>query len=168
MLRRLFEADARARGCKVARRIRGEEPSWRTKLLAISASAFDEERAQALAAGCDDFLRKLFRATELLEMMGRHLKFAFRYADETTGKAAAAPQKAIDPERLRALPELLLRQLQHAVLHLDIQRTTEFAEQVAGLGPVLGAWILGQVRELRYEQLLDLLEGEAGSSANPS
>lgn len=53
-------------------------------------------------------------------------RFAFRYADETTGKAAES-QNAIDPE-------LLLRQRQHAVLRLDLRRTTELANQFSACG----------------------------------
>ena len=154
-------------GYEVARRIRTAEPTRRTKLLAISASAFDEERAQALAVGCDDFLRKPFRETELLEMMGRHLDLEFQYADAVPGTAAALPQEAIGHERLRALPEPLRYQLQDAVLQLDMQRTTTLAEQITEIDPALGAWIADQVRELRYEPVLHLLDSATVRTADP-
>ena len=148
-------------GYDTARCIRAEEPARRVKLLALTASAFEDERAAALATGCDDFLRKPFHTAALLEMIGRHLALEFRYADAVPGPAAAPAQEAIAPARLRALPEAVRRALHQAVLRLDTQRTVELAAQVTALDPALGAWIVDQVRELRYERLLDLLDDAA-------
>ena len=43
-------------------------------IIAISASAFEQTRAQSLAAGCDDFLVKPFHTDDLLDLLRRHLQ----------------------------------------------------------------------------------------------
>lgn len=53
-----------------------------TKILALTASSFEEEREKILQAGCDDFLRKPFQEGPLLEMMGMHLGLRLVYADD--------------------------------------------------------------------------------------
>jgi CheY-like chemotaxis protein len=52
-----------------------------TVIVALSASAFEEDRENALAEGCDDFVRKPFRAEELSEMLAKHLGVRFIYED---------------------------------------------------------------------------------------
>ncbi len=153
-------------GYEVARRIRAEEPERRTKLLALSASAFAEERARVLDAGCDDFLRKPFRTTELLELIGRQLDLAYRYADEAEGGAAPL-QEVVDAARLRALPGDLLEALRGAVLQLDTRQIAELADKVGGLDPALGAWILGENQDLRYERLLELVDSAGQAAVAP-
>jgi len=155
-------------GYETARRIRAEESVRRAKLVALTASAFADERAEALAVGCDDFLRKPFHNTDLLEMIGRHLGLTFRYAEASPGQAIAGPAAALDAARLRALPDALRRQLHHAVLCLDTQRTAALAAHVTALDPALGAWIADQARDLRYESLLDSLESAAAETTASS
>ncbi|WP_300456770.1 response regulator [Accumulibacter sp.] len=157
-------------GYEVTRRIRAAEPERRTQILAITASAFDDEREQVLAAGCDGFLRKPFRPDELLEMMETHLGIVYEYAeDETKGPAdlytmAALPGVA----RLCDLPAELRDQLRDAVLCLDIQRTAELTQEVAALDSELGAWLASEAREMRYERLLKLCESDPGSMQEQS
>lgn len=48
-------------------------------IIALTASAFEEERAAALAAGCDDFISKPFHEAEIFAALSRHLHVAFVY-----------------------------------------------------------------------------------------
>ncbi|MDS4054964.1 ATP-binding protein [Accumulibacter sp.] len=141
-------------GYEVARRIRAEEKRGRTPIIAVTASAFEEQRDEVLAAGCDEFLRKPFRDADLFELIGRHLKLAFVYAE----RAAPALHTAVDAARLGALPAALRAQLREALLVLDGARCGELAEQVAALDPELGAALGKQVKEMRFEELLGLCE----------
>ena len=43
------------------------------KVVAVTANAFEEDRAAALAAGCDDFVRKPFLAADILKCLNQHL-----------------------------------------------------------------------------------------------
>ncbi|HRY18736.1 MAG TPA: response regulator [Candidatus Competibacteraceae bacterium] len=154
-------------GYAVTRHIRAGEPVRRTKVLALTASVFSEERERVLAAGCDDFLRKPFREAELLAMLGQHLNLAFRYTDvpepRTPAPALAAPNAA----RLCALPESLRRELHDAVLSLDGSRAHEQARRVAALDAELGAWLHDQIQEFHHERVLNLLDDAAYMSTEP-
>ncbi|NJL19741.1 MAG: response regulator [Leptolyngbyaceae cyanobacterium SM1_3_5] len=44
-----------------------------TKIIALTASAFTEQRQESLSAGCDDFISKPFQQEELLKAIFRHL-----------------------------------------------------------------------------------------------
>ena len=64
-------------GLESTRRLR-ELPAFKqVPVIAISASASQDDRANAVAAGATDFVTKPFRATQLLGLLERHLKIRF-------------------------------------------------------------------------------------------
>ncbi|MGB3495087.1 MAG: ATP-binding protein [Elainellaceae cyanobacterium] len=62
-----------------------------TVILALTASAFEEERETVLAAGCDDFIRKPFQADALLEKIGQRLGLSYTYETLESSIAETAP-----------------------------------------------------------------------------
>jgi len=54
-------------------------PITATKIIAITASAFLEQRQETLAVGCDDFVGKPFRLEEILQVISRHLHVEYIY-----------------------------------------------------------------------------------------
>jgi two-component system, sensor histidine kinase and response regulator len=51
-------------------------------IIAITASAFEEQRQAILSVGCDDFVRKPFRREELLAKVNQHLGVEYLYEEE--------------------------------------------------------------------------------------
>jgi signal transduction histidine kinase/ActR/RegA family two-component response regulator len=66
-------------GYTATRHIKDTPKGYSTKIIALTASAFDDERSHILAAGCDDFLGKPFRDTDIFEHMSKHLGVKYRY-----------------------------------------------------------------------------------------
>jgi len=79
-------------GFEATRRIKSDPDGRDTVIIALTASAFEEERADILAQGCDDFVRKPYRKEEIFEMLSKHLGVVFRYHGE--GIASPAPTMA--------------------------------------------------------------------------
>ncbi|WAL59403.1 MHYT domain-containing protein [Thermocoleostomius sinensis] len=52
-----------------------------TIIIALTASAFEEQRQSILTAGCDDFVSKPFQEADLLMKMEQHLKLTYLYTD---------------------------------------------------------------------------------------
>ena len=48
------------------------------RIVALTASAFEEDREDLLRAGCDDFVHKPFRETTIFEVLARHLDVRLR------------------------------------------------------------------------------------------
>jgi signal transduction histidine kinase/CheY-like chemotaxis protein len=84
---RLPDAD----GFDVARRLRPQPGGTRPRIIALSAGVLNFNHSEALAAGCDDFLPKPFRETELLTILGRvlHLAWIEGPVPDETAKASA-------------------------------------------------------------------------------
>ena len=62
-------------GYTAARKIRAlEDPSLaRIPIIALSANAFDEDRAKALESGMDDFISKPINTAELVRVLEKFL-----------------------------------------------------------------------------------------------
>jgi CheY-like chemotaxis protein len=71
-------------GMEATRRIKATEAGRRTKIIAVTAHALEEERTEILAAGCDDFIRKPYQVTEIFECLAKHLGVHYITAAETS------------------------------------------------------------------------------------
>ena len=60
----------------------------RTVIIALTASAFEEQRQKILAVGCDDFIRKPFKTEFLLEKIRQFLNVEYEYEKENIATEA--------------------------------------------------------------------------------
>ncbi|MDY6783686.1 MAG: PAS domain S-box protein [Cyanobacteriota bacterium] len=75
-----------------------------TPIIALTASAFDEERQLVLAAGCDDYLRKPFQAQALLEKIAHYTGVQYIYETCQEPQPCRASATSRD-DALEAMPE---------------------------------------------------------------
>ena len=98
------------------------------KIVAVTASAFTEQRAELLSSGMDGFVRKPYRFNEIYECLSNQLGVRFVYEDmpEPTEDAVI-----LTAEMLSALPEELRSDLKNALESLDSERIALVIQQVA-------------------------------------
>ncbi|MBE9010282.1 response regulator, partial [Pseudanabaenaceae cyanobacterium LEGE 13415] len=69
-------------------------------VIALTGSAFEEDRVTALSSGCDDFVRKPVRADVIFEKMAEYLGVHYCYAEELINQAEVTSSVvAIPPEQ---------------------------------------------------------------------
>jgi signal transduction histidine kinase/DNA-binding response OmpR family regulator len=96
-------------GLELARRLRALPPAGGALvLIAMSASVLSFNRDSALEAGCDDFLPKPFRESDLIAKLTMHLRIAWRYDDPATRALTTSDTPAAN-EALRELLEMARR-----------------------------------------------------------
>lgn len=133
----------------------------RTKIIALSASSFGDERSVALRHNCDDFVRKPFRETDIFEMLQRHLGVHFKYADAINDNDEGEPTKEIEgltSETLASLPQAWIQDLRQAVAILDVNSVTAVIEQIRPHDAALAAALARAVRQYRFDRLQALLD----------
>lgn len=69
-------------GYEATKKIKTHLKGQATVIIALTASAFEEDRKVILSTGCDDFVRKPFREEELLTKIGKHLGVKYLYEEE--------------------------------------------------------------------------------------
>lgn len=148
-------------GLEVTRRIRLLDGGRDVKIAVLTASAFTEHRAEAEAAGVDDFVRKPFQADEIFDCLERHLGVRYTYDDttiETPGIAALyKPDAALRQADLAALPEELRTELADALVLLDIDRIARAASRISERDAALGHALLQYTQRCAYSSILQAL-----------
>jgi signal transduction histidine kinase/DNA-binding response OmpR family regulator len=128
-------------GIEAARCIREMEGGREVKIVAVTASAFDSQRDDVLAAGFDGFLRKPYRPMEIFDCMARHLGVQYVYAAGPQLAAGDLPA-TLNTADLERLPAMLRDELGKTIVSLDRKRiallVARVSEENIHLGRVLG------------------------------
>ncbi|NJO47843.1 MAG: response regulator [Oscillatoriales cyanobacterium RM2_1_1] len=96
-------------GYEATRMIRASPQGKSTVIIALTASAFEQDRGAVLAAGCNDFVRKPFRESIIFEKMAQYLGIRYRYAEEPEENhgltsASTRPSQDITTSDLKVMP----------------------------------------------------------------
>ncbi|MBF0477710.1 MAG: response regulator, partial [Deltaproteobacteria bacterium] len=146
-------------GLEATRRIKATEAGGRTKVIALTAHALEEERLDILAVGCDDFIRKPYRETEIFDALVKHLGVHFSHAEESA--PAVAETIKLNAAQLSILPQALILELRAAGELLDGPRSLEVIARINDLDQDLGQGLRRMVDNLQYQELLGLVDNPA-------
>jgi CheY-like chemotaxis protein len=140
-------------GLEATRRIRALEGGQEVKIAVLSASAFEDEKAQMMAAGADDYVAKPLQLDAIYNCMARLLGISFvaGCSEPTTGAHRGA---AIDPVALAALPASAILELKGAVVSLNSARIATAIEQVALSNAPLADTLARHAQQLQYTKIL--------------
>ena len=134
------------------------------KIVAITASAFKEQRPDILAAGCDEVVLKPFRAHEIFDTMARLLDIQYLYEEE----GEEAPRKEtihLTAEMLAGLPEELLDELRESSQALNSEAALEVISRLAQQAPEVASALRKLVDHYQFDELQDLLGVSRNSHA---
>jgi len=151
-------------GLEATRCIRKNEASADTKIVALTAHALEEERIEIFEAGCDDFIRKPYRDTEIFAALTKQLGVRFLFADEEA-PATATEVGELDKEQLKKIPPDLIENLREAVVLLDDQRCLKVSGIISDHSHEMGERLRRMVEDLQYKKILATLDNLTGSRA---
>jgi CheY-like chemotaxis protein len=147
-------------GCEAIRRLRASEGGTVVKIVGVSASAFEEDRREALAAGADDFLSKPFRENVLFEKIERLLGVEFELSEVMpSGQApgCGAGSRGLTTAALAVLPADFARGMRDAVVKADYDRMIGLIDGIGGRDEPVARELRGLVECYEYNALLNLL-----------
>ncbi len=132
-----------------------------TPVIAITASALEEQRDMILSAGCDGFVSKPFKADIIFKTMKDQLGLHYLYErlddiDLTSDKETTAD--ALSPENIIRIPAELLRSLMTAAVALDSKECLELIEQVRPENASGAAAMQQLVDNFQFEELYEIIE----------
>lgn len=127
-------------------------------VIAISASAFEDKKVEALAAGCDDFVAKPFKESEIFELMRKYLGLRYIYEDVSQYNSSQEKEnQELTDQMLGELPTEWKRKMRQAITHLDLDQIKILIEQVHEQDKKLAAAIQKRIDQFDYEKILSLL-----------
>lgn len=145
-------------GYEVTRRIRATPLGEKTVIVALTASALDGERASVLAAGCDDFLRKPFRNTDVFTILQQHLGIRYLYDEKVVVEVPATMKLTLTADMLRILPDEILQRLRVAADTLDTMVMQDIIAQITLDHPALADQLTHLVQSYRFDMIQVLFE----------
>jgi CheY-like chemotaxis protein len=156
-------------GYEATRRIKATTKGQATVIVALTASALEDDRAVILSEGCDGLIRKPFREAELFETLAKHLGVRFVYQDQSL-VAPALPettaQDAADVPSLAAaaaaLPPSLIADLRRATIQADLGLIASLVESIRGYDEELGDVLSTLAHSFNHDAILQLVRSTEG------
>ena len=141
-------------GHEAIRRIRAMAGGEDTKIIAVTASAMDDNRQELMEIGADDFIGKPFREAELFQKIHAHVGVEYLYAEHST---VATRDETLEctSEALAGLPENLIRQMRDAIVRADLDDLLVHIDEVGAHDPRLAQELRRRAELFEYQQLLD-------------
>jgi two-component system sensor histidine kinase/response regulator len=147
------------------RRLQARDAGAGVKILALTASAFLEDRHKAIEAGADDFLSKPFREEVLFEKLSALLGVRYRYAGASDG---AAPLVVAGfgtlQDGVARLAGGLVESLREAALRARRDRVLQLAAEVDETAPEVARELRRLATGFSYDRILELLQGRKGDA----
>ena len=148
-------------GYEATRRIKATAKGQDTVVAALTASAFEENRTQAMLSGCDDFVRKPYREEEIFDVMAKHLGVRFVYEAESRPVPAeleAEKPATLTPEALSILPVEEIRALYQAALRADQDLISNLLAQIEVEHADLAGVLKTLVHDFRFDEIVRLTQ----------
>ncbi|HEY9667502.1 MAG TPA: PAS domain S-box protein, partial [Coleofasciculaceae cyanobacterium] len=129
-----------------------------TAIIALTASAFEEQRAAVLSIGCDDFIRKPFREEILLEKIATYLGVRYIYEDSSyipTLRTAQRVELTTD-EALTVMPKEWIAQLHKLAESCNDEEILVLLDQIPAEHESLKLSLQDLVKDFQLDIILDL------------
>jgi two-component system, sensor histidine kinase and response regulator len=156
-------------GLDATRLIKADPQGQNTVIIALTASAFANQRQTFFAVGCDDFIRKPFEQQELFEKIGHHLGVQYLYeaiADDPharQNKDNTQLSKNSLQAGLAQMPEDWRMKLRRSALEGNDAGIPKLLEELPMEQIGLKAAIAELAENFDFDQILSLLQApEAG------
>ncbi len=133
-----------------------------TAIIALTASAFEEDRSIVLSAGCDDFIRKPFQKEELLEKIGQHLGAVY-IREQEISQELPAKNRTISPPgdlswHLQQMPPDWVAQVCGAAAQGSDDRILELLELVPAENQPLSAALADLAYNFQFDKIIKLTQ----------
>jgi PAS domain S-box-containing protein len=148
-------------GIEVTRRLRRQEAGKKVPIIAVTASAFDEDRKRALEGGMNDFIGKPFHDTDVLESLGRHLGVEYLYSDndlDVTPAPILISSVRWTKADLTHVPRHLLEDLRTATVAAEFDKVLRLVDLLEEYAPLAAREFRRLVHAFDYQTLLDRLD----------
>ncbi len=150
-------------GHEATQRIKSTTRGQATVVIALTASAFEDQRHMVLAEGCDDYIRKPFRDHEIYDKLQRHLGVQFLYEDFDQPLATHARPSDLSAEALQMLPHTWRKELEDATVQGDLDRMLALIGDIREAHAEVADALSRLASDFDYQTILRLL-GDGGST----
>ncbi len=130
-------------------------------IIALTGNAFEQEQQVALEAGCDDFVRKPYRAEVIFEKMTQYLGVSYVYAEQerTPQENENSPSSLIlSPSSLEVMPSVWIKQMHQAATCVNAKLLHQLIDQIPGSHAPIANALTHLIDNFQFEDLIALTQ----------
>ncbi|WP_267383172.1 PAS domain S-box protein [Cyanobacterium sp. uoEpiScrs1] len=151
-------------GYEATQRIKATTKGQATVIIALTASAFEEERNVILSAGCDDFMRKPFREEVLWDKIADHLGICYVYEsmrreDNRTEETDIEVQENTSDDLLQVLSVMSrewITQVHQAAIECSDDAILDLITQITPANELLAVTLKNWANDFLFNQIIEL------------
>jgi len=140
-------------GKEATRRINALDYGNTISIIALSASALDEERQTIIDCGADIFVKKPFNVSELLEEIHNLIHVEYDYEEIDNQMIAETRHSKISSQQIQRLPLELKHRIQQAALLGHLEQLGELIIEVAAVDQAASDYLTHLVDEFEIEKI---------------
>ncbi|MBD0392352.1 MAG: response regulator [Microcoleus sp. C1-bin4] len=154
-------------GFEAVRQIRAKEKQtqWRTVIIALTASTFEERKGEIIAAGCDDFVRKPFQEQILFDKMACYLGVRYIYQELPRLPAGGLGRYFVSEKPdsffrglLAQMPQSWVQELYDAANDVNEELAIEIVDRIWESHPTLAHALKDLLTDYRLDKIMDLTQ----------
>jgi signal transduction histidine kinase/DNA-binding NarL/FixJ family response regulator len=146
-------------GYAATRQIKSQPDGKNTVIIALTASAFEEQREEVLAAGCDDFVRKPFTEQVIFNKLAKYLGVKYTYETPSDFVELQVPQivsKIPITQQISSLPPELISQIHQAAIAVDGEQIKQLINSIPPSHQTVASAIAQMNRNYDFDAIIDL------------
>jgi two-component system sensor histidine kinase/response regulator len=145
-------------GYEATRRIKETEKGRLTPIIALTASAFEDERKKIEALGMQGYIRKPFKESELFNIIGKILNIEYIYEDENaTSDDKSQLNKVLISQDIHRLPPDLILEMAEAISVADLDQFIELVKKIEPDNADIAEKLIELAKNYEYNHLQLLL-----------
>ncbi|MCP6760128.1 MAG: ATP-binding protein [Fischerella sp. CENA71] len=146
-------------GREATKRIKATTVGQTTKIVAVTASSLESERTMIMAAGCDDYIRKPFKETDIFDTISKHFNVRYIYDEPVnTPQVTKTEPDMITPADLSVLDADLVQQLHQAALRVDAKLLHQLIDQILESRADIASSLIYLVDNFCFEEIITLTQ----------
>ncbi|MBF0389648.1 MAG: response regulator [Desulfamplus sp.] len=161
--------------------VKDGEPSQHTPIIALTASAFEDQKSLVLAAGCDDFIRKPFMADEIFDAMARYIGVKYIYESpkeelKLSDKGKDLSDQSVNDSYLKdvgsgsklksselkddkeILSKDFILNMRQALIDLDLDKIDQLIDGISEKYPNIAKEIAELASDFKYNEIMGVLD----------
>lgn len=143
-------------GVEATQYIKAQANGNSPKIIALTASSLEEERAAILAVGCDDFMRKPFRDYEIFDAMAKHIGVRYVYEETQNQPQAYSSTAKLQPSDFNNMSSEWLSEFHSAATVGRDQRLMELIEKIPDQNSATVQTLKHLVDNFEFDALIEL------------
>jgi signal transduction histidine kinase/CheY-like chemotaxis protein len=147
-------------GYEATNRIKLTEKGAKIPIVAITASAFEEENEKTKRVGLQGYIRKPFRENEFFETIGKVLGIKYIYEEGAPSAKTKYLNMEATSRNIAQLSDNLVKQMTEALALADIKGLIKLIKSIETDHSGLAEYLLSLAKEYKYDYLLEILESK--------